>query len=97
MARRDHPHLGCIADARGEAEAARERLLAFDAVWGASLTSPREDPFDAWTIELSLVTGPETDAEGVEPHHQDAARCYGLTIRRLQDRSPHEKRVLLTV
>jgi len=92
----DH-HLGCIADARDEAAQARRALLAHPAVAGASLTSPAEDPLDAWTLELAILTGAETDADGLTPPMLDTARCHGLTVRRVEPRSPHETRALLVL
>ena len=93
----DAPHMGCIADARDEIEAARRALLAHEAVAGASITSPREDPTDRWTLELAILTGPESPAAGLEPPMLDTARCHGLTVREAAPRSPDEFRAVLTL
>jgi hypothetical protein len=91
------PHLGCIADAREDAAAARRDLLTHEAVAGASLTSPAEDPTDRWTLELAILTGPDSPAAGLEPAVLDTARCHGLTVIEVQRRSPRESRAVLTV
>lgn len=91
------PHRGCIADARDDAAAARRDLLAHEAVAGASLTSPQEDPTDRWTVELAILTGPESPAAGLEPPMLDTARCHGLTVREAAPRSPDEFRAVLTL
>lgn len=97
MASHDDPHLGCIADARQEAAQARRALLAHEAVAGASLTSPAEDPTDCWTVELAVLTGPDSPATGLEPPVLDTARVHGLTVREVRRRSPTETRALLTL
>jgi len=91
------PHRGCIADARDDAAAARRALLAHEAVAGASLTSPQADPTDRWTLELAILTGPDSPAAGLEPPLLDTARCYGLTVVEVQRRSPRESRAVLTM
>lgn len=93
----DHPHLGCIADARDDADQARRALLQHEAIAGASLTSPREDPTDAWALELAILTGPESPANGFEPWHMDTARWYGLTLHDGTQRAPGEFRAVLTL
>lgn len=90
-------HLGCIVDARDEAAAARRALLAHEAAAGASLTSPREDPTDRWTIELAILTGAGTAADGLEPAMLATARRHGLTVREAAPRSPTEFRAVLTL
>jgi len=89
--------LGCVADARDDAAAARRDLLAHEAVAGASLTSPQADPTDRWTVELAILTGPDSPAAGLEPAVLDTARCHGLTVREVQRRSSRESRAVLTV
>jgi hypothetical protein len=89
--------MGCIADARDAAEAARRDLLTHETVAGASLTSPCEDPTGEWALELAILTGPDSPADGFEPHHMDNARCHGLTLHDAGSRSPREFRVLLTL
>jgi len=92
-----NPRLGCVADGREDAKAARRDLLAHEAVAGASLTSPAEDPTDRWTLELAILTGPDSPAAGLEPAVLDTARCHGLTVIEVQRRSPRESRAVLTV
>jgi len=86
----------CIVDERTDAEAARRALLAYPAVWGASLLSPREDPHNDWTIELAVVTD-TTDADGWVPAHQRTAARHGLTVREVRSRAPGETRVVATL
>jgi hypothetical protein len=93
----DRDHRGCVVDQRQEAEAARRALLHHETVAGASLTSPREDPTDAWAIELAILTGPEHRTDGLEPRHLGTPRCHGLTVRAAEPRSPREFRVVLTL
>jgi len=90
-------HLGCVADAREDAKAARRDLLAHEAVAGASLTNPARAPTDAWTIEVSILTGPDSPAAGLEPPMLDTARCHGLTVAEVQRRSPREHRAVLSL
>jgi hypothetical protein len=88
--------MSCIVEARTDAEAARRALLAHPAVWGASLLSPREGPYRAWTLELAVVTD-GTDADGWSPAHQRTAAHHGLTVREVQRRAPGETRVVCTL
>jgi len=81
----------CIVDARDEAEAARRALLDHTAVFGASLFSPREDPRDAWTIELAL----RPSEDGLPPEVLYTVAQRGLTVVRVQQRSPTETLALL--
>jgi len=86
------PHRGCVADQRDEAAAARRAFVRDESVFGASLTSPAEDPADRWAIELSIVGEP-----GLPPRLMDVARCRGLTAREVVSRSPTEVRAVLTL
>lgn len=89
--------MGCIVDERDEAAAARRALLQHDAIWGASLTAPRESPRNAWEIEVTVVTEGRARPDGWAPLHQRTAADYGLTVVEVQPRSPTETRVLLTL
>jgi len=91
------PHLGCVVDAREDAAAARDGLLAHPEVAAASLTSPAEDPTDRWTVELAILTGPESPAAGLEPPVLDTAHRHGLAVVEVQRRSPRESRAVLTL
>jgi hypothetical protein len=93
----DQPHLGCVADARADADDARRALLQHEAVAGASLTSPREEPTDEWALELAILTGSESPANGFEPWHMDTARAHGLTLHDGSQRAPGEFRAVLTL
>lgn len=89
----------CIVDARDDAVAARDALLAHPAIAAVSLSAPRADPYDAWTLEASVLTSDATHPaiDGWEPHHARTAAEHGLSVRRVAARSPHETTVLLTV
>jgi len=91
--------MNCIVDARDDALAARDALLAHEALHGGTLTSPREDPTNCWTIELQVVTDDAVDprVDGWEPRHQRTAAEHGLTVREVRSRSPKATRVLLTL
>ena len=93
----DRDHRGCVVDQRQDVDAARRALLQHEAIAGASLTSPREGPTDAWAIELAILTGADQQIDGLEPRHLDTARCYGLTVRAAEPRSPQEFRAVLTL
>jgi len=88
----------CVADARDDALAPRDALLAHPALRGGTLTTPAEDPHDAWTIEVAVVTDDAVHRhiDGWEPHHARTAAEHGLTVREVRRRSPAEVRVLLT-
>jgi len=86
----------CVVEQRRAVEAARRELLAYAAVWGASLLSPREDPYNDWTLELAVVTD-GTEADGWEPAHQRTAARHGLTVREVRSRAPGETRVVATL
>jgi hypothetical protein len=90
--------MNCIVDARDDALAARDALLAHPALRGGTLTSPREDPTNCWTLELQIVTDDAVHRhiDGWEPHHARTAAEHGLTVREVKRRSPAEVRVLLT-
>ena len=95
MTTRD-PHMGCIADARDEIEAARRAFLdAHHAVVGGEITGPNAGTHSRWTLTLSILTGPEHDADGFEPAHQDTARAYGLTAWDVEPKGPNEHRAVL--
>jgi hypothetical protein len=85
--------MSCIADTRDELREARRALLTHEAVAGAALTSPRDDPTDCWAIELSLLTGPASPADRLEPRHLETVACRGLAVHETTHRAPGEVRV----
>jgi len=78
----------CLVETREQLRNARRALLAHPEIAGASLSSPREGTREEWTIEAALL------ADGLGPEQLTTAARHQLTVRRVEQRSPDETRVL---